>query len=61
MQFSIVIPCFNESKNIKKLVSEIDQHLKNYKYEIILIDDLSTDDSISIIKSIRMVLGHPYH
>ena len=54
MQFSIVIPCFNESKNIKKLVSEIDQHLKNYKYEIILIDDLSTDDSISIIKSIRM-------
>ena len=49
--FSIVIPLFNEEKNIINLFKEILHNLKKYKnYEIILVDDLSTDNTIKIIE-----------
>ena len=42
--FSLVIPLFNESRNIKFLLKEIKNNLINYKnYEIILVNDASTD------------------
>ena len=37
--FSIVLPVLNEEKNIKKLISLIKKYLKNYKYELIFVDD----------------------
>ena len=46
MDFSLVIPCFNEEQNIDKLIEEIQQSLLSYKYEIIIVDDMSTDNSI---------------
>tara|TARA_B100000900_G_scaffold101603_1_gene84151 strand:+ start:214 stop:894 length:681 start_codon:yes stop_codon:yes gene_type:complete len=49
--FTIVIPLFNEEKNIINLFNEILHNLKKYKnYEIILVDDLSTDNTIKIIE-----------
>tara|TARA_X000000950_G_C13645882_1_gene549553 strand:+ start:65 stop:754 length:690 start_codon:yes stop_codon:yes gene_type:complete len=50
MSFSLIIPCYNEEKNIKILFSEIYQSLQNYKYELIIIDDCSEDNSVSVIK-----------
>ncbi len=51
--FSIVIPLFNESKNIKFLLDEIIKNLINYKnYEIILVNDASTDDTSQVINSL---------
>ena len=46
MNFSIIIPIYNESKNIVSLINEIIFNLDdlNFPYEIILIDDCSTDD-----------------
>ena len=39
--FTIVIPLFNEQRNIITLLDEINLSLKNfYNYEIIIIDDL---------------------
>ncbi len=50
---SIVIPIFNEEDNIKILFNEISKNIpKNIKYEIIYIDDGSTDDSLKIIKNL---------
>lgn len=51
MDLSIVISVYNEEESLKELVSWIDNTLKNYdyKYEIIIIDDGSTDNSWSII------------
>ena len=43
---SVVIPVFNEEENIKKLAHEIDDALKNYKHEIIFVDDGSKDLSL---------------
>ena len=44
---SIIIPCFNESKNLEKLVNRIKIDLKKVDYfvEVILVNNGSTDDS----------------
>ena len=50
-KFSIVIPFRNESENLPKLLDSISK--LNYSkalYEVILVDDDSEDDSVSIIK-----------
>ena len=51
---SIVIPILNEEKNLKKLVKKIKFFLKNFKYEIIFIDDNSRDNSHKILKKIKL-------
>ena len=49
--FSIVIPVFNEEDNLVKLIKEIKSSLKNYKkYELIFVNDFSTDKTIDILK-----------
>ena len=49
MKFSIIIPIFNEKNNISLLASKINSYLKKYKYEIIFVDDSSTDGSKNIL------------
>ncbi len=52
--FSIVIPLFNESQNIKFLIEEINFSLKDFQeFEIILINDNSIDNTLDIIKKIN--------
>jgi dolichol-phosphate mannosyltransferase len=51
--FSIVIPSYNEGKNIISLYEEIKLSLKDYSYEIIFINDASTDNSNFFFESIR--------
>ena len=49
---SIVIPVFNEQFNVKPLVDAIENHLSVYTYELIFIDDCSTDGTRQSIQSI---------
>lgn len=53
--FSVVIPIYNSSPFLKELVSRLHHVLKNINksFEIILVDDGSTDDSWKIIDSIK--------
>ena len=53
MKISIVIPCYNESKTINKIYTEVNK-FNNFEKEIIIVDDCSTDDSRKIIKKIAM-------
>ena len=46
---SIIIPCFNEENTIEKIIKKV-LEIKNYKLEIIIIDDSSYDKTISILK-----------
>jgi len=48
--FSIVIPVFNEAKNLKILVPEIFKKLKKKKFELIIVDDNSNDETFKILK-----------
>ena len=56
MNLSIILPVYNESDSIKILVDEIHAVLNDkYKYEIILIDDGSTDKSWDVISQLDSV------
>ena len=49
--FSVIIPNYNNSTYLEKcLKSVLNQTFTNY--ELIVIDDVSTDNSVEIIKSI---------
>ena len=50
---SIVIPVYNESGNVGLLTDSIENGLKGYKYEIIYIDDYSTDATRQEIKDLN--------
>lgn len=48
---SIITPCHNEGKNISPLVKEIKENIpRKYSFEIILVDDGSSDDTESSIE-----------
>ncbi|MGA1846576.1 glycosyltransferase family 2 protein [Deferribacter abyssi] len=51
---SYVIPVYNEEENIKRLYEEITEvaNSLNYDYEILFVDDASTDNSLLIIKKL---------
>jgi dolichol-phosphate mannosyltransferase len=53
INLSIVIPILNESNNIEKLTNRIIKYLKNYKYEIIFVDDNSADNSRAILEKLK--------
>lgn len=49
---SVVIPCYNESENLKRgVLDEVDDFLKkqNFTWEVIVSDDGSTDDSREVV------------
>ena len=56
-KISVVIPCFNEEKNINNIYLELDRvskEMNNVDFEIIFINDGSYDDTLkSYLKRIR--------
>ncbi len=49
----IVVPCYNEARNIFPLIEEIDKQLKEYfkDYKLILVDDGSKDNTNEVVKA----------
>ena len=52
MKISVVIPVYNEKDSINQLYNEIVSSLNNKDYEIIFIDDGSTDGSSEIVQEL---------
>lgn len=52
MDLSIVIPLYNEAESLPELKAWIERSLKDFSYEIIFVDDGSTDGSWEVIKSL---------
>lgn len=51
----IVVPCFNEQEVISTFYAEIQkiiQSMKDYRFQLIMVDDGSSDNTFEIIKSI---------
>ncbi|MEJ6546511.1 MAG: glycosyltransferase family 2 protein [Flavobacteriaceae bacterium] len=46
---SIVVPLYNESENVGLLTQKIHESLEGYDYEIIYIDDFSTDQTMAVV------------
>ena len=53
---SILVPCFNEAQSLELLYKEIVRvitSLKNYKWEILFVNDGSRDNTMEVIKGLR--------
>jgi glycosyltransferase involved in cell wall biosynthesis len=55
MDLSIVIPLFNEDESLPHLMEWIERVMiaNNYSYEVIMVDDGSTDNSWEVIEGLR--------
>ena len=53
-ELSLVIPCHNEEKNLRPLLSAIHETLDplGLDYEVVITDDCSTDNSWSVLKEL---------
>lgn len=49
---SIVVPLYNEADNVALLTQKIHESLVGYNYQIIYVDDFSTDDTKSIVNKL---------
>lgn len=54
ISLSVIIPAYNEEKRIKKTIITLRSYLKSkkYIYEIIVVDDGSTDGTLNVLKDI---------
>jgi len=61
IELSVVIPCFNEEKNIERAVTLTGSYLtrKNIKGEIVLVDDGSEDATLEIAEKLAKSMSHP--
>lgn len=51
-QISIIIPVYNEEKNIYFLVEELFNYLENTIYEVIIVNDKSSDNTKEVLSNI---------
>lgn len=58
---SVVIPCYNEEQNIRLgALDKVARYLEKqpYTYEVLVVDDGSTDESLSLIKKFILTNNH---
>lgn len=48
-RFSLVVPLYNEEENVRELVEEIHRVLSGWDYELVLVDDGSSDGTVARI------------
>ena len=54
-KLSIVIPVYNEKNNLLPLIKKLIFNLKNFKYEIVIVDDNSQDGSKKILDYLKNI------
>jgi len=54
MEISVVIPCYNEETTIQEILKLVQIALNDKEYEIILVDDASTDNTSHIINDLAL-------
>lgn len=52
MKLSIVVPCYNEENNVAKLLEEIKNTFSKIEYEVIFVNDGSSDNTKNVLKEI---------
>jgi glycosyltransferase involved in cell wall biosynthesis len=57
VELSLVVPVYNERENLPLLVEEVGRALAGRRYEIVAVDDGSTDGSLDVLKALKR--AHP--
>lgn len=52
-RLSVVVPVYNEAENVEKLASEIAAALDGTAYEMIFVNDASSDDTLAVLQSLK--------
>ena len=55
---SVVIPAYNEEGNISLLMEKLEQILDDFSYEILFVDDGSSDGTLERIKALGRSKPH---
>lgn len=53
-KISLIIPCYNEEESLEYLyqaLNDVMQKMENYDFEILFVNDGSTDNTLEVIKS----------
>ena len=53
-QLAIIVPTYNESKNVGLLVDLVDKALPDVNWEIVFVDDDSPDETAEIVRSLSL-------
>ena len=53
MKYSLIIPCYNESKNIPFLAKRLENILNDKSFQIVIVDNGSTDNSSFLLKKLN--------
>jgi dolichol-phosphate mannosyltransferase len=53
IDLSLVIPVYNERESLSPLVEEIERALTGRRYEIVAVDDGSSDGSLDVLKALK--------
>jgi len=53
VELSLVVPAYNERENLAPLLNEITSALAGRSYEVIIVDDGSTDGTLEALKAMR--------
>jgi len=66
MKLSLVITLYNEEDNVQPLLERIEEALSGYEYEVILVDDGSSDRTVFMVKKyagehVRLVIFNRNH
>lgn len=54
-EVSVVIPVFNEAENLPELLDRVETALQGHRFELVLVDDGSDDDSATRIETMAQV------
>ena len=57
---SVIVPCYNEESNIIETLNEISLSIDIpiiKEYEILVIDDASTDKSNNLVKNLKKIIS----
>ena len=49
---SIVVPCYNEEESVELFLNEIQSILSDYNFEVIFVNDGSSDNTLKVIKDL---------
>lgn len=60
MKLSIIIPFYNEEKNIPLVLEEFSKYSDNYDFELICVDDGSKDHTEEVFKNVLGVGKYPF-